>query len=222
MFDSEAVRVRELLLEAGAGEISPLLNVGSSTAAFRTHDKPHIEGELFAPLRALGVSVCHQDRKAADGVDVVGDIFDPALQRELAGRGFRCLLLCNVLEHVRDRAALAAACEAIVGPGGLILATVPASFPFHADPIDTGYRPAPDELARLFAKSSAVRTELVEGPTYRERMRQRGVTPAGELARTVLWLLAAPFRPKSARARLSRWRWYGRPYRVSIALVRVG
>jgi hypothetical protein len=219
VFASEAARLREILL--AAGEISPLLNLGSSTGAFRTVEKPHIDAELFAPLRQAGIEVIHCDLKPAPGVDIAGDILDPALQRVLVSKGFRCVLLSNLLEHVADRAAVAAACETIAGPGGLVLATVPSSFPFHADPIDTGYRPTPEALAALFGNSAPVVAEEVDGPTYRERMRQRGVTPVGELLRTVLWTLAAPLRPKSARARLSRWRWYGRPYRVSVVLLRV-
>jgi hypothetical protein len=221
MLDDEAVRLRELLLGLGAGYLSPLLNVGSSTAAFRTKDAPHIETELFAPLRAQGVQVCHLDLKAADGVDVAGDIFDPALRRDLRERGFRCLLLCNVLEHVRDRAGLAAACEEIVGPGGLILVTAPASYPYHGDPIDTFYRPSPDELAGLFQGSELRRSETLVSRTYREAIRAAGSNLAKELAGTALATLAAPIRPRSFLSRAHRWLWYARPYRVSIALLAV-
>ena len=219
MFASEAVRLRKILL--ATGEVSPLLNLGSSTRAFREVEKPHIEAELFAPLRTARIEVVHSDLKLADGIDVAGDILDPQVQASLAARGFRCVLLSNLLEHVADRNAVAQACEAIAGPGGLVLATVPSSYPYHADPIDTGYRPAPEALSALFSNSDPVFAEEVDGSTYREQLRQRGETTAGALMRTVLWILAAPLRPKSARARLSRWRWYNRPYRVSIALVRV-
>jgi hypothetical protein len=221
MFDSEALRVREILLEAGVDRLSPLLNVGSSTAAFRRFDKPHIEAELFAPLDAAGVAVCHLDRKAGDGVDVSGDIFDPALRRELAARGFRCLLLCNVLEHVRDRAALAAACEEIVGAGGMILATVPSSYPYHADPIDTLYRPSAAELAALFRNSKSRRAETVAGRTYREAIQAAGSSVAREVCRTALAALTAIAWPRSLASRAHRWLWYGRPYRVSLALLEV-
>ena len=220
MFASEARRLREILL--AQDDISPLLNLGSSTRAFRERTKPHIETELFAPLRAAGVEVVHCDRKAEDGVDVVGDVLDPALQSALAERGFRCVLLANLLEHVADRPTVAAACERIAGPGGLILATVPSSFPYHADPIDSGYRPSPGELAALFGGSRPILAEEVGGQSYGERLHTSGATVPGELARTLLSMLAAPLRPKRARARLDRWRWYGRPYRVSITLLRVG
>jgi hypothetical protein len=219
MFEAEAARLRDILL--ARSDVSPLLNLGSSTRAFREQAKPHIERDLFAPLRAAGVSVFHSDLKQADGVDLAGDILDPAVRAALQARGFRAILIANMLEHVRDRAAVTAACEEIVGPGGLILATVPASFPYHADPIDTGYRPAPAALAAAFAGSEPLLAEEVTGRTWREEMRAKGSGPWRELGRTLLFGLVSPLRPKSARARASRWRWYRRPYRVSIALVRV-
>lgn len=219
MFEAEAIRLREFLL--AEGDISPLLNLGSSTRAFREETKPHIERELFAPLRAAGIEVFHSDLKQADGVDLAGDILDPAVRADLRGRGFRALLIANMLEHVRDRAAAIAACEEIVGPGGLILATVPSSFPYHADPIDTGYRPAASELAAAFCGSRVLRVQQVSGPSYREEIVARGSSFWKEGARTLGFVLISPFRPKSARARLSRWLWYRRPYRTAVALVRV-
>lgn len=219
MFDVEAARLREILL--GRGAVSPLLNLGSSTREFREVAKPHIERELFAPLAAAGVAVVHSDVKQADGVDVAGDILDQTVLRDLKGRGFRCVLCANLLEHVRDRAAVATACEEIVGPGGLIVATVPSSFPYHADPIDTGFRPSPGELAALFTGSEPVLIEEVTGRTYAEDLKARGSSLRKELGATLRLALAAIVRPKSFAARIDRWRWYRRPFRVSIALVRV-
>lgn len=219
MFDVEAARLREILL--GRPAVSPLLNLGSSTRDFREIEKQHIQRELFGPLAAAGVAVVHSDLKPADGVDVVGDILDPAVQRDLKARGFKCVLLANLLEHVRDPAAVAAACEEIVGPGGLILATVPSSFPYHADPIDTGFRPSPGELAALFGRSAPLLAEEVTGRTYAEDLKARGATVAKALAQTLLFGLIAWARPKSFAARADRWRWYRRPYRVSVSLVEV-
>lgn len=219
MFEAEAIRLRKILL--GQEGISPLLNLGSSTRAFRENAKPHIERELFAPLRAAGIEVVHSDLKQAAGVDVAGDILDPAVRADLKARGFRSLLIANMLEHVRDRAAVIAACKEIVGPGGLVLATVPSSFPYHADPIDTGYRPQPDELAAAFQGCEALLAEEVRGRTYKAEIAARGSSLWRELARTLGFGLISFARPKSFRARLSRWFWYRRPYAVSLALVRV-
>lgn len=219
MFDAEAARLCEILL--GRGEVSPLLNLGSSTGAFREGAKPHIEARLFAPLREAGIAVTHCDLKAGEGVDIAGDILDPAIRNRLKAVGFKAVLAANLLEHVRDRPAVAAASEEIAGPGGLILATVPSSAPYHADPIDTGYRPTPSELAAAFTGSTVLLAEELAGPTYAERIRADGSSPWREIGRTALYTLLAFARPNSARARWSRWRWYSRPQRVAIVLVQV-
>jgi SAM-dependent methyltransferase len=198
-----------------------LLNLGSSTRHFREVIKPHVERELFAPLREARVNVVHPDLKEDEGVDFAGDILDPEVRRRLKGMGFKCILLSNVLEHVRDRKEVTAACEEIVGPGGFILATVPSSYPYHADPIDTGYRPSPAELASAFGRSEPLLAEEVAGLTYAEDLKARGLTVAGELMRTVLWSLIFFIRPRSAAARLHRWFWYSKPRRVAIVLLAV-
>jgi len=219
MFDREAVRLREILL--AQEKVSPLLNLGSSTREFREVTQPHIHAELFRSLEKAGVTVLHSDLKQADGVDLAGDILDPAVMSALKSRGFRCVLISNLLEHVRNRDAVAAACEEIVGPGGLILATVPSSFPFHADPIDTYYRPSPPELAALFKRSRVLLKEELIVRTYRDDWKARGSTFWKELAKTFLWALIFFARPKSFASRAHRWLWYSRPYRVSIALLSV-
>lgn len=218
MFERESVRLRKILLAQGG--VSPLLNLGSSDARTRELTKPHIERELFAPLRAAGIEIVHADLRPAPGVDVAGDILDPNVRARLGNGRFGCVLIANMLEHVRDRAAVTAACAELARPGGLILATVPFSFPYHADPLDTGYRPTPDELAEAFAGCEPVLSEEIEGETYRDQLAGRGESVVGALLRTALAAVAFPVRPRSARARLSRWRWYRRPYRVAIALVR--
>jgi SAM-dependent methyltransferase len=219
MFDREAARLREILL--GQRAVSPLLNLGSSTREFREVTKPYIQAELFGPLEAAGVQVFHSDLKRAEGVDLTGDILDPAVRADLKARGFKCVLCANMLEHVRDPKAVAAACEDIVGPGGLVLATVPSSHPFHADPIDNGFRPTPVELAATFRRSETLLTDELAGRSYREDMEMRGLSFWMEVALTLRNALIFFARPKSFIARAHRWFWYARPHRVAIALVQV-
>jgi hypothetical protein len=219
MLAAEAASLCEILL--GQADISPLLNLGSSTRSFREVEKPHVERDLFAPLRRAGVSVLHSDAKAAEGVDLAGDVLDPEVKRSLKARNFRCVLLANLLEHVPDRDAVAQAAEDIVGPNGLILATVPLSYPYHADPIDNHYRPSPAALAGLFGRSRLLLAEEVVGPTFREELKERRSAPAAALARTFLWFLLSPVRPRSFASRAHRWLWYSRPYRISVVLLRV-
>ncbi|HXJ02291.1 MAG TPA: hypothetical protein VNH44_13795, partial [Micropepsaceae bacterium] len=59
MFETEAAWLETLLRERTAEELSPLLNVGSSTADFREVEQPWAERRLFAPLRARGIKIVH-------------------------------------------------------------------------------------------------------------------------------------------------------------------
>jgi hypothetical protein len=220
VLELEAVRVCRILL--AQDNVSPLLNLGSSTRGYRQNVQSHIDRELFAPLREAGIAVCHSDLRRGDGVDLVGDVLDPAVLAELQLRRFRCVLAANLLEHVRDRAAVADACEQIVGPGGLILATVPSSYPYHGDPIDTLYRPSPKALAAEFRRSRPIWLEEVVGQTYAQDFAQRGSSLWRELIRSSVRLALCPVRPRSCMSALHRWRWYRRPYRVSMALLEVG
>jgi hypothetical protein len=62
----------------------------------------------------------------------------------------------------------------IVEPGGLIFVTVPKSYPHHRDPIDTMYRPAPDQLAELFSPATMLNGEIVDvGESYRGQVKRR-------------------------------------------------
>ena len=219
MFEIEARRLCRILLDQE--EVSPLLNLGSSTRHFREVVQPHIARELFEPLERSGVAIVHSDVKPAEGVDLVGDILDPVVKGALTARKFKGLLVANLLEHVREPSAVAAACEEIVGPGGLVLATVPSSYPYHADPVDTLYRPSPPELAGLFERSEILFAEELVGPSFADALRARGASVRTELAKTLLGTLLFVVRPKSAASRLHRWLWYKRPYRISIALVEV-
>jgi SAM-dependent methyltransferase len=176
---------------------------------------------LLAPLRAEGVEIVNSDLKAEAGIDVAGDILDPMVRDALGERGFRCILAANLLEHVPNPAAVAGACEEIVGPGGLILVSVPESYPYHADPLDSGLRPSPDALAALFTRSVPLARETVVGGSFADEIRTRGSSVRREALRTLAFALIAFARPKSFRARAHRWLWYRRPYRVSLALLSV-
>jgi SAM-dependent methyltransferase len=59
------------------------------------------------------------------------------------------LTLCaNLLEQVTDRAMVIRNLHAITARGGYLIVTVPNRYPYHRDPIDTGFRPSPSQLAK--------------------------------------------------------------------------
>jgi hypothetical protein len=85
-------------------DISPCLNIAGGTAEMREHWQPYMEGEIFGPLRSRGVRDLHHDIHDAPGVNIQGDLCDPALQQRLADVGARLVMCCNLVEHVPDRA----------------------------------------------------------------------------------------------------------------------
>jgi SAM-dependent methyltransferase len=174
MFDVEARWVGAQLAALRSELLSPLLNVGSSTGEFRERTQPWIAEHVFAPLERRGVEIVHLDRRAGNGIDICADLLDAGDFARVAARRYRALLCCNVLEHVPDPAEFARRCCALVSPGGVIIVTVPYSYPHHGDPIDTLYRPTPEEAARLFPDSRLIAGEIIDvGHSYRDDVRRR-------------------------------------------------
>jgi len=160
MLTAEARWIGETLNQFDAAKLSPVLNVGSSTADFREHVQPWIEELVFAPLRNRGVTVHHLDMREGNGIDLHGDLTDDAFLAELRATGYRTLLCCNVLEHVVGPAAICTQLERLIPSGGHIVVTVPNRFPYHPDPIDTMFRPDAQQVAALFPGC-----DLLEGVT---------------------------------------------------------
>jgi Methyltransferase domain len=174
MFEAEAIWLERLMRQWEPERLSPLLNVGSGTGSYRRITQPWSESCLFGPLRERGVRVVHLDAREGDGIDVQADILVEADRPKIMAINAKAILCCSVLEHVRDPKAFARRCIEIVGPGGLIFVTVPRSYPHHRDPIDTMYRPTPDELAALFGAAVMLKGEIFDSrESYRGQVRRR-------------------------------------------------
>ncbi|ASK89168.1 methyltransferase type 11 [Sphingorhabdus sp. SMR4y] len=218
----EAKWLQKHLNDMDVSELSPLLEIGSSSLEFRTVAKPHIEKFVHAPLRERGVRIITTDLRDAEGVEIVGDIFDPVVGAKLQDVQAKSLLLCNLLEHLVDPAAFAAACKSFVRPGGYIIVTVPYDYPYHLDPIDTMYRPTPEEIHALFPDTRIVDSEiLVDGGRWSDLRRTR--TPIqsiksllGDIARLIM-LRGGIDRAKSRASRLS---YLARKYKISAVILR--
>jgi hypothetical protein len=67
MLLKKSLWLRDALGAIPVSDLSPLLNLGSSTAQFREKVQPYIDSEISAPLRAPGARVIHCDLKQDDG-----------------------------------------------------------------------------------------------------------------------------------------------------------
>jgi hypothetical protein len=218
MRPAEARWIAQQLAALPRDQISPLLNIGSSTREFREIRQPHIERLIFAPMRKTGVEVIHTDLKPEAGVDVDGDLMDASVQAQLRAHRPRAALSSNLLEHVASPAELARAIGSLVEPGGILLVTVPRSYPYHADPIDTGFRPAPKELAALFPGFSMLRGEVVADSTYGGELFGDGIAGLHKGLRGLIAALRR--RGEVARAYRDRLRWLFRPFTTTCVVLR--
>jgi hypothetical protein len=220
---SEAAYIGARLHEIPVEELSPVLNLGSSNEEFRTLSHPHVDREIFFPLVARGARVIHADLKADRGIDIVGDIYDAAFQEECRRLKPRTVVCCNILEHVTDPASFARIVSALVPVDGYVVVSVPRSYPFHADPIDTLFRPSTSEIVDLFGSElTPVVTHTLTDITWLSDLRTRMPASAlplfflKDLAKVVVELSSTEKRFK----RLHRYLWLSRPFQMSIVILR--
>ena len=212
--DSLARWVREL-------EISPgtvCLNVGSSTKAFREREQPHISERFIRPLESDGIRFVHCDMKQAEGVDEIGDVFDREYRERLKRYDAGLLVCSNLLEHLTQPKLFAEACGELVRPGGYGLFTVPLSYPYHPDPIDTMLRLTADELAAMMPGWEVVKSREIVAGNYLRDLRASG-EPFIRLAKQVARVMLPFYRPRQWKPNAHRLLWLFRPYRMSLVLL---
>lgn len=214
----EAEEIYRLISQCDLPVGSTILNIGSSTLEFRERIQPHISERLFAPLDRDGLSVIHCDIKSNPGVDLVGDVLDEKFQDELAKLAPSLVLCSNLLEHLSDRRPFVSALKRIVPSSRYLLVSVPNSYPYHGDPIDTLFRPTPEALAREFEPWRPVGMGIVESNSYWGDLVETG-RPVRMLLRHLLSIVLGLRNPKMFFRRADRLRWLFRNYRVSVALL---
>lgn len=170
MFEEEAVWLSRSLKKYDGPDLSPLLDVGSSTSEYRTVIQPWIENEIFSPLRKKGVTILHFDRKKGIGIDIAGDIESDQFPGQLSGMKFRSIFLCSLLEHVVNRQIIAKNIDGVLEEGGLLFVTCPFNYPYHRDPIDTLFRPGVGEIHELFPQMTIVSQEIVTCYRYHQSL----------------------------------------------------
>lgn len=138
-----------------------VLNVGSSDSIFRTYSQPWIEEFVIRPARERGLRFINQDLIPGDGVDISGDLLSKQCQAELHRLEIYGIVCSNVLEHIVNRDAFSTVLSSLIPTCGRALITVPFRFPYHADPIDTYYRPDLYELLSLFPAFNMIRGEIL-------------------------------------------------------------
>ncbi len=146
----ESLWIRARLAKMDLPVDSDILDIGSSDSHYRQSLEPHIDENVFLPLRARGLNIVHMDIKSGQGIDIAADIEDPAAAARITG-AFGLVICANMLEHVNDVRVTAKNVAGLVPAGGYLLVTAPLKWPRHNDPIDNSYRVSDEGLQELFA-----------------------------------------------------------------------
>lgn len=198
--------------------ISPMLELGACTRKYRTIDSPHIDRYLHRPLQENGVEIVYSDAKSAEGVDIVGDIYDLSVKSRLMSVGAKCVLCCNMFEHIPDRPRLAAICDELLQPGGILVVSVPRSYPYHRDPIDTYFRPSPSDIAAMFPAYSVKASIVISSGTYLSDVAAEP-NPVWSVIKKLLGTLILYGGLEDTKARAHCLLWSFRPYKVSVVVL---
>lgn len=164
MLLNESFWIKQAILKY-AGNSATVLNIGSSTEAF-LKEQPYIQHNVINTLNELNCNVKNIDIKDAPGVDIAGDVTNPEFTGKLKALNPSLIICANLLEHLEDRHAFIEGLTSILNQNTALIVTVPHTFPFHADPIDTLYRPSVAELASDFKGLSVIEGKIVLGGLY--------------------------------------------------------
>ena len=157
----EEAKWLSVVLNDNLSSLSPLLNLGSSTKTYRSIYQSFIDDLIFNPLENKAVKVLHSDLKEDEGVDLIGDITFSEFRSEVKSYQPQSVLCSNLLEHVIDRESMASSIMDVLPVKGLVYITVPYKYPKHMDPIDTMFRPSPEELKFLFKNTEIIASEII-------------------------------------------------------------
>jgi hypothetical protein len=187
MLKREAQWIASAFERIESARLFPFVNIGSSSGQLREVEQPFIDQLIFEPLRRRGGPIHHVDGKAEPGVDLVLDLALDTAWEQLRALKPRCVLCSSVFEHVVDRPLLAQRLVSLLEPGGFLLVSVPRLFPYHPDPIDTGFRPDPAQLVALFPELRVQKLEEISAG----RLGDLVAGQAPRLAKKVAGLLAS-------------------------------
>ena len=217
----EAIHIKRKLKKftGKSSKLEVVLNLGSSTEFFRKTEQPHIDKFLLQPLDNMKYKVIHFDLKSNNGVDISGDIFSKNIQKKLKKLNPSIILCCNLLEHLEEnsRNGIRTILNNLLGKNGILLMTVPYSYPLHLDPIDTYYRPSPKDLIQLFYGYDVLDESIIESTSFLDEYLSYKV-----FKKIKIWIrLFMPFyKFKEWRCLAHRFLWLLRSYKISCIMIK--
>ena len=226
MFREEAEKIGNILESYEKNDINPVLEIGSSTYKFRNKIKPHIAKNIHSKLSNRGIKIILSDFKPDLDIknsedQIIGDVFDEKVFNKMQDVKPKCILLCNILEHVNNPNDLCKRILQIANEKTIIVVTVPFSFPYHRDPIDTLFRPSPKELVANFADVELIHKEIIEGTNFGEQLKELSLFSAfSRIAKEVIKIIIHLITFQIKKIKYSRLFWLRKNYSVSLVVMK--
>lgn len=198
-------------------EVDVCINLGAGNIVAQRSRKPWIDQQIFEPLARRGAKVIHTDSKMFPGITRIIDLsIAKSIEQISTFTGRKCILLCNVLEHVpKDHhGSMLTTISKSMNKGDSLIISVPFDYPYHADPIDNLYRPSSKELELLLDLEWKASNEIEAG-SFASDLAQMSMPKAFRKLIKPIW----PFqRIRKFRENISRLRFLNRSYKVSIVI----
>jgi hypothetical protein len=216
MSPEEAIWLGNALLKYDSNLLNPIINIGSSSLEYRKQACPEIETHVFNVLNDLGVKVYHTDMKEEDGIDIVGDICDTDVQERIKSMNPKALFCNNILEHVTNRDMFCNACSELLPIDGLLFVSVPYKYPYHPDPIDTGFRSDIKNIKYLFKNFEIIDGQIITFGNYLLNLKKRKKL----FIRDIYLIFAGIMKPDKWKVLLSNYHFLFSPFKVTCAVLR--
>jgi hypothetical protein len=192
----ESLRIQIIIKKyyAKHKNFNTIINLGSGNIEHLEKTKPWVSKNVFNLFKKSKAKILHVDAENFPGVDIVQDLSQPnALSFCDSLKGSKLFLLANVLEHIPKKAHaefLKKIYSKMKSKDGLII-TVPYDYPYHADPIDTMYRPSPNDLKKLLPLTW-LEGEIIRSGSYKEEFRNMNTSKKIRKLLKPIWIFQKP------------------------------
>lgn len=143
----------------------PVLNVGSSTEKYRKVHQPYVQQNIFNLFGNEKEQVIHLDMKQAEGVDLVGNLYDSNFLEKIKKIKVKTVFCNNILMYLEkeQRENLADIFYEILDSGSYLLISNSYMFPAAPDPKEAYYRNNAEEMYKdLFSRFKLLDLKDVE------------------------------------------------------------
>ncbi|MFA5382811.1 MAG: methyltransferase domain-containing protein [Candidatus Micrarchaeia archaeon] len=134
------------------------LDIGSESLEYRMKYQPWNQ-KFYDYLISKNIEIKRMDANKSVKPDYVQDITKPIKN---IGK-FDIVLATHLLEHIPilELKNTVNNIENLINKNGILIVSVPNCYPYHAFPIDNGWRPIPKELIKIF-NGKLIATKIIE------------------------------------------------------------